>query len=455
VLLAATLLALSFSALLFQSQKIAIVAFVLGLGMTVIFLEPFVGLLNYLIFLYVRPQEFIMALVGTPVMMILGAMTIAFTILHMALKRNPLGLSRAPQNYLMLWFMLAIAMSHLANVNLHGATESMRKFLPTFMLFFMITTMITTQRRLRVFFYLLSILTVFLAGQGIYQYYTGVGIAGQELFQGRIVSLGIFSDPNDMALALLIVLPFCFREFTERGPIIRRAINLVFTITIITTVFMTDSRGGILSLGVLTLFVTASKLGWKVGLAVGAIAFAGIFVLGPSRMGTISTDESSGYARIEAWTVALELVRSRPIFGVGAQMFTDYHVRTAHNSYLLCVAELGMFGLFAWVMLIILSIKNMHYISRYATPQQNGRLGLYADAIKLGLIGFLCASMFLSRTYIEMLFILLAMSVSVTTIFVRNTEGKYKLVEKRDWQMGLLISIGGLIFMKFFLIWAW
>ena len=338
VLLAATLLALSFSALLFQSEKIAIVAFVLGLGITVIFLEPFAGLLNYLIFLYVRPQEFIMGLVGMPVMMIVGAMTIACTILHMALKHNLLGLSRAPQNYLMLWFMLAIAMSHLANVNLHGATESMRKFLPTFMLFFMITTMITTQRRLRVFFYLLSILTVFLAGQGIYQYYTGVGIAGQDLFQGRIVSLGIFSDPNDMALALLIVLPFCFREFTERGPFIRRAINLVFTITLITTVFMTDSRGGILSLGVLTLFVTASKFGWKVGLAVGAIAFAGIFVLGPSRMGTISTDEASAYGRIAAWTVALELVQSRPIFGVGAQMFTDYHFRTAHNSYLLCVA---------------------------------------------------------------------------------------------------------------------
>ena len=73
VLLAATLLALAFSSLLFQSVKISIVAFVLGLGVTVVFIEPYLGLLNYLMFLYVRPQDFIPGFIGLPVMMVLMA----------------------------------------------------------------------------------------------------------------------------------------------------------------------------------------------------------------------------------------------------------------------------------------------------------------------------------------------------------------------------------------------
>ena len=146
VLLAATLLALAFSALLFQSVKVSITAFVIGLGVTVVFIEPYVGLLNYLMFLYVRPQDFIPGIVGLPVMLFLGSATLAFTVLHMALKKNPLGLSRVPNNYLMVWFLAAIAVSHLANLNLHGMTETVREFLPTFLLYFMIAIIITTEK---------------------------------------------------------------------------------------------------------------------------------------------------------------------------------------------------------------------------------------------------------------------------------------------------------------------
>jgi len=456
ILFVACCLAFSFSFLLFQNTTLGIVAFVLGLGVTTLFIEPFIGLLNYLLFLYVRPQEFIPGFVGMPVMMLLGSATFAFTVLHMGLKKNPLGLSRAPQNYLMLWFLLAFPISHLANMNMHGASQSVQDFLPTVLLYFMISIIVTTQKKVRIFLYLLSLLTVFLAGQGIYQYYTGVGIGGQDLRGGRIAALGIFNDPNDLALALLIVLPFCFREMTSsKNNAMVRVLNFLFAAAITTTVFMSESRGGVLSLAVLVLFMFSRRFGWKLGIAVGAVAFVSIFALGPSRMGTISTDESSAYGRIEAWTVAVDLIETRPLFGVGARMFTDYSHLTAHNSFLLCGAELGIFGLVAWVMLIYISIKNLHFISNHAPEDRFGRLAGTADSVMLGLIGFVSASTFLSRTYVEMLYILLGLAAAITTIFIRESGNNYQLMSKQDLRNGIIISVGGLVFLKFFLIWAW
>jgi putative inorganic carbon (HCO3(-)) transporter len=454
VLLLTTGLAFLFSFLLTQNTTLGTVAFVLGLGVTIVFVEPFIGLLNYLFFLYVRPQEFVAGFVGLPVMLMLGSATFAFTVLHMALKRNPLGLSRAPQNYLMVWFLIALPVSQLANANMHGANQAFQDFLPTFLLFLMISIMLTSVRRVRIFFYLLLILTVFLAVQGIYQYYTGIGIGGQELRAGRIAGLGIFNDPNDLALALLIVLPFCFHELTSSRNLMVRAMNLLFAAAIITTVFMSESRGGILSLGVLLLFILSRRFGWKWGLSVGSVLFLVIFVLAP-RMGTISTDESSAYGRIESWTTAMDLIQWRPLFGVGARMFTDYSYLTAHNSFLLCGAELGMFGLIAWVTLIYISIKNLHFVSKHAPADRFGKLAASADAVMLGLVGFISASTFLSRTYIEMLYILLGMSAAVTTIFVRASDNNYQLMCKADLRNGILISIGGVVFFKIFLIWAW
>jgi putative inorganic carbon (HCO3(-)) transporter len=455
ILLGTTGLALLFSLVLLKSEMMAIVTFILGLGVTVVFLEPFVGLLNYLFFLYVRPQEFIPGFVGVPVMLLLGSATFAFTLLHMGIKRRSLGLSAAPQNFLMFWFLVAIAVSNLAHANIGATTFSVREFMPIFLLFYMITINITTERKLFVTLYLILLMTVFLAGQGIYQYYTGVGIAGQELFQGRIVSIGIFADPNDLALALLIMLPFAFMEFTASASMVRRIVSLLFAVAIGTTVFMSESRGGILSFGVLVMIMFWRRFGWKVGLAVGFVAFVAIFVVGPSRMGTISTDEDSAYERIVSWTVAIELFVSNPVFGVGAHQFTEFHYKTAHNSFLLCASELGLFGYVPFVLMIYVSIKNLYFVTKNGVGKQYGNLARYADSIMLGLIAFLCAAVFLSRTYIELIYILFGLSAVTTTLYVQRDGGRYKLISRNDLIMSVVVAIGSIVFFKFFLLWAW
>ena len=59
-------------------------------------------------------------------------------------------------------------------------------------------------------------------------------------------------------------------------------------------------------------------------------------------------DESNA-GRLDAWSAGLGMFRQQPFFGVGYNMFTDHNEITAHNSFVLCFAELGLFGYFIWL----------------------------------------------------------------------------------------------------------
>jgi O-antigen ligase len=66
---------------------------------------------------------------------------------------------------------------------------------------------------------------------------------------------------------------------------------------------------------------------------------------------------SSTAERLDCWAEALAMWRSHPLFGVGLGRFGEYHYMTAHNSYLLTLAELGLPGMLLFTALLWLSAK--------------------------------------------------------------------------------------------------
>jgi hypothetical protein len=61
---------------------------------------------------------------------------------------------------------------------------------------------------------------------------------------------------------------------------------------------------------------------------------------------------------MEAWAVGLDLIKSHPFFGVGFERFGEFFFITAHNTIIVCAAELGMYGLFWWVMFVLPTIRD-------------------------------------------------------------------------------------------------
>jgi O-antigen ligase len=51
------------------------------------------------------------------------------------------------------------------------------------------------------------------------------------------------------------------------------------------------------------------------------------------------------------------MFRSSPLWGIGKSQFVEHHVRTAHNTFILETAEVGLVGLVLWLGIYYTGIK--------------------------------------------------------------------------------------------------
>jgi O-antigen ligase len=450
----ACVLALGFTLLAMRSLKLAVGGWLGILGFTMLFIEPFVGLLNYLAFLYIRPQDFLPALEGMPIMLMLGGATAFLVFVHRAVRHRALVFTRVPQNLFVLWFYAAIVVSQVARMRLHGALEASLYFVPTVVMYFLIVELVTTPRRIKIMFITLVHLTLALAVQGLVMHVTGKGLGGQEAYQGRIQAVGIFSDPNDLALIINTVLPLTLLWLFQSRSLLIKIYAFVVSIIFVYAVFLTASRGGLLCLGLMAILMFQRKFGKIVGVAGGLAVMAALVVLGP-RMNTISPEEASSYGRLEAWVLGMQLFKGSPLFGVGFGNFMEYHFRTAHNSFVLCAAELGLIGLYPWLMLTYISLKNTRFVEKELRAAGERNFAMYAYAAEMALIMFVTGALLLSRTYHPSLFILFGLCGAITRVFVKRSGQRYALIEKRDFMFGIVMTLASVILFYLFLRVVW
>jgi O-antigen ligase len=450
----ACVLALAFTLVAMRSLAIAVGGWLGVLGLTMLFIEPFVGLVNYLAFLYIRPQDFVPALQGMPIMLLLGGGTAALVVLHRAVRHRKLVFARVPQSAFVLWFYAAIVVSQMAGMRLHGALEASLEFVPTVVMYFLIVELVDSWKRIKIILILLVHLTLALAIQGLFMHFTGAGFGGTEAYQGRIQAVGIFSDPNDLALIINTVLPLVVLWLLQSRSLLVKLYALPVIVIFVYAIFLTASRGGLLCLGLMAILVGMKKFGKFVGVGAGLAIMAALVVLGP-RMNTISTEEASSYGRLEAWVLGMSLFKGSPLFGVGFGNFMEYHFRTAHNSFVLCCAELGLFGLYPWLMLIWISLKNTRFVEKELLADGQRDFAMYAYAAELALLLFVAGALLLSRTYHPSLFVLLGVCAAISRVFTTQSDQRYVLIEKRDLLLGFVLTIASVVGFYFVLRVLW
>ena len=446
------MVAVGVAVLLLHSYDAAILVLLVVIPAGLFFFEPFLGLIVYTLYFYIRPHEFVSALHGGRTMLIVESTAFASALVKITLTRGRFRLFNSPQDKLMWWFVAAIALSHLSQFKFDAAIGALFSFMNVLVFYFLITNLVDSERRLRVFSGVLVFLTLVLAVQGIVQYYLGSGLAGQTVGdEGRIQSLGGFANPNALAMALLVGLAFCYYDIVATRNKLGRFYCLAAAVTIFVAIYLTNSRGTMLALGALATILLVRRAGWKNGLAASAVVFVLILVFGPSRMSTISPTEPSAYGRIVAWNTGLEFLKSRPFFGIGAEAWgSEYAAMVAHNSLVHCAAELGMFGLLPWVMLIFISMKNVRFVSRASVEVPGSGLRVEADKILLAGLAYVFTSMFISKTYSPLLYVIVALSCAAVNVFTDHRGERFELWERKDLVYSAMITIGGLLVIAIF-----
>jgi O-antigen ligase len=452
ILLGAGIFTLLVTLALLFDVKAGLALFGGGVLITVIFFKPFWGLLVYLAMIYLRPQEFVPALRAQPVMLVLALVVLGTLLIHNAIRKEKILAFELRQGVFMLAFFAVIVLSQLQRFYLTGAREAFDSFLSVFILFFMIINLVSSFAEMRRADLLLFFMTLFLAVNGILQHFRGVDMAGQTMFQDRIRWIGIFEDPNDLGLALLSFTPFVLLKLLDRGARpFERALSLVALGILVYALYLTNSRGTFIGLLAVLTYLFSRRFGIARGLLLAGALGAVVFIAGPSRMGDMSISEESASGRIVAWQQGLSLFKWRPILGVGYGSFTEYHPLTAHNSAVLCMAELGIVGFYVWMLLIATSFHEALIVERRARAwddAQAGTYAFYASVMQLSMIGFFSAAFFLSRTYNEVLYIILAMCTILSRFGRERFDYRIPFLTKNTALAVLFISLGIIVLVR-------
>lgn len=246
-------------------------------------------------------------------------------------------------------------------------------------------------------------------------------------------------DNNDLALALVMVLPILyFLALQQKKPIFRWSLFATAAMCAATIVF-TYSRGGFLGLAaVVGVFLLRSRhrvLAILLVLALVATAYAVVPEKWFERMGTISEyeEDRSAMGRINAWGFAWNLAVDRPFTGGGFNCFTpdlfrsyapepwDYH--DAHSIYFEMLGEHGFPVLIVFLLLMFSILLRMRRLKRrFGEAEETRWIAQYAEALTMSFAGYLVCGAFLGRAYFDLMYQLVAVAIIVLTLADREEE---------------------------------
>lgn len=396
-------------------------------------------LLLYLCVVYLRPAEWVPLFFGWRLAQLTLIGAALFLFFHITMLRK--SLVRVPHNGLLLGLWGAAILSHLVHTYAGGMTSAFMLFAQIAMTYFLVVNIVTTKTRFRLVLALLVVLTAVLVWQGIDQFYTGRGWAGQRMSSGqRITWISIFNDPNDLALAFVIAVPIVLAYLVRPGFFALKVVPLALLGLLVYGVFLTNSRGGLLGLMAAVTFFFIKRSRYLIpGGIIGGFLAALIFAFGPSRLGLLSAQDESAYGRLDSWYYGFQLMKSNPLFGVGYDMFTDQYPLTAHNSFVLAAAEMGLLGLCCWVGLFYVSFKGLSRVQK-GHPE----LAPYAYGLQAALVGFGATAFFLSRTYTEIPYLVCALATALYAVARQDTDRVAFRLTWRDARTIVLLSLATL-----------
>jgi hypothetical protein len=236
-----------------------------------------------------------------------------------------------------------------------------------------------------------------------------IGLFNSYALSGRVRWIGVIQDPNELAMCISVCVPLLIALYLL-GPTRRRLAGLLIGGgLIILAVIYTQSRGGQLVFLAAIGVYFVRRYGVR-GAMVGLVLAMPLLLLG-GRSGA-EADESK-MERLEALYIAMTLMVSYPLTGVGYRQFTEYNVLTAHNSYALSVAELGFPGLFLFATLLYLAGKTSILALRRYGPDGPARAAhIWAGSLIATQAGFMIGIFLLSFNLHPVLWIFFAMNTA-------------------------------------------
>ncbi len=380
----------------------------------------------YLLLEYVRPQS------SYPAFDILPWDKVALIIALVSYLSEPrVATVRNGADKLMILFLFAVLSSSvLATHPSIAYAHLMSGFIDWLVIYFLITRIVVSERRFFIFFLAFLVYNFKMSLHGFRSWaerdfaWESWGVTGAP---------GFFQNSGEFGIELCIFLPLSYYFIAALWPYwgkIKRLFFLLFPLTAIGSILATSSRGAVLGSGAAVLFIVMQSRRYRVrALLVAAGVLAISYVVIPpqfmARFGRSGTDKTS-IERLVRWKDGISMYEKHPYFGIGYFNWDRYyedHYSTIrggfglpHNIFIQAGAELGTFGLAAFIMLIIGAFVNNYKVRKLVSKSENPFLYSTAQGLDAAMIGLLVSGSFITVLYYPYFWIDLSFVVALRAV---------------------------------------
>ncbi len=306
------------------------------------------------------------------------------------------------------------------------ALQSFIEFCKVVLMFIVMVNVLRTEKRLRALILLVLVASCVLSTAALNDY-----VQGNLALQGRrIAGLigGLFSNPNDLALHLVTMIPIGLVLMMGARGAVRKTVYLGCSLLLMAGLVATFSRGGFLGFMCVVAFMVW-KLARRNRVVFGAIALTIVLAtipLAPSayRSRMSDTSDDSAIARTDDLKRSILIAARHPLFGVGMDNYILYSNsnKATHNAYTQVASEMGLAALLIYVALLLSPFGDLRRIEAAARmAERNSTIYYLAIGLQASLVGYMVVSFFASVAYLWYVYYLVAYCICLRRIVSGET----------------------------------
>jgi O-antigen ligase len=424
----------------------------------------FFVLISCLAVLLLRPQDFAAGLEDTPLflgLLLLGSAIAGREVLG---QLSAESLLRNPVTLCVLGLLPAMVMSHLIHGRMFEARTDAVDFAKTVLLYLFVVAAVTTPERFEITLSVVVVCACLIVGMAVLQYHDLISVNvlrileerqleedGDVNYLRRLCAHGLFSDPNDLCLLLVLGTGISLYKFTDPEAGSLRFAWLPPVALFVYALALTQSRGGLLGFLLAVAVFLQQRFGsWKAAPLGLAVLPALLFVFGGRQTNITSAEGDTGQDRIVLWSEALCLFQESPIFGIGRGEFVEKIGLVTHNSYLHSFTELGFIGGTCFLGAFFLSLYQLHRLPKLCPGFGAAEIDRFRPWLFAILAGFAGGLMTLSRAYAVPTFLVLGLATAYLRLHAPKETPGPVVLDSRAAALLTLTSMGFLMVMYLF-----
>jgi probable O-glycosylation ligase (exosortase A-associated) len=404
------------------------VAVIILVGMFYAVRKPFYALLFYLWLAYFRPEQWVWSnWVGSLNLSYWVGLLLLFT----SVFRGSRFHLRHRSGLIIVFGAHCLLSTAFSNYG-EWAWFFFQEFTKVLLVSYLITVLVDSVEKFRLTIFVMCLsLGMEAAKQGWAQFVLNPGAANNN-------TIPFLGDNNGVAIGMFMLMPLCM-ALAQTTPIRRNKFGYRFLgVGVFIRGLTTYSRGAFLSIAAWAAFyVLRTKRKVLSVLAIAFVAYFAFSVMPPEywdRMRSVEANDegqrdASAQGRIHYWYVGLEMLKARPLIGVGfnafQQAYDDYDFsrgafgdhRNAHSTWFGTAGDLGYPGLALFILILVSSFYAALKVELLAkrTPVLKD-LQPFALGIQSGFVVMIIGGTFLHLQYSEMLWHLFALTMALQRI---------------------------------------